>query len=184
MAMNWLLERLKSPGAEIRHWDSIVTEVARAGAGGTIVEVGALVGDDTEALGRFGATVIALDIDAYAIRAGRHAGKIRRGMAADMASIGLDDASVDHVFFANSILFSDPKRAFSEAIRVLRRGGGMTVCTNSFPYAPLPHLQNANMMNAAKREGFSIVRHHIVEIPEKKGIRGEHPFLLFTGKKR
>lgn len=182
--MNWFFERKKPPGGEIRHWDSIITEVAHAGAGGTIVEVGALVGDDTEALGQFGATVIALDIDPHAIRAGHRVGNIRRGIAADMANIGLDDASVDHVFFANSILFSDPRRAFSEARRVLKRGGGMTVCTNSFPYAPLPHLQNTNMMNAAKREGFSIVRHHIVEIPEKKGIRGDHPFLLFTGKKR
>ncbi len=182
--MNWLIERLKPPSYEIRHWDSIITQVAHAGAGGTIVEVGALVGDDTEALGQFGPPDIALDTDHPASRTGRKAGHIRRGIAADMASIGLDDASVDHVFFANSILFSDPRQAFSEARRVLKHGGGLTVCTNSFPRSPLPHLENSNMMHAAKQEGISIINHQIVEIPEKKGIRGDHPFLLFTGKKR
>lgn len=182
--MNWLLERFREPIIETRHWSSIITQVAHAGAGGTIVEIGALVGDDTQALGQFGASVIALDIDAPAIRAGKRVGNISRGMAADMTSIGLDDESVDHVFFANSILFSDPKQGFSEAYRVLRRGGGLTVCTNSFPRSPIPHLKDSTMLRSAEHQGFSIVRHQIVEIPEKNGIRGDRPFLLFTGKKK
>ncbi len=182
--MSWFFERRRPQPVEIRPWSDIITDVARAAAGRSLVEVGALVGDDTQALSAFGATVIALDIDSLAIRTGRKAGKIGTGVAADMAHIGLDDESVDHVFFANSIFFGNPSRAFGEARRILRIGGGLTVCTNSFPFSPIPQLQNSNMINAAKKEGFTIVTQQIVEIPEKKGIRGDHPFLLFTGKRR
>lgn len=124
------MERHYSPG---RTWESLARGVLGLVRAGDVLDAGAGDGAVAALIAPRAKSVTCLDRDARVIAAARQrlsAFDNVRVVSGDLLGMPFDDASFDDVLLLNVLTcIETPETALSEAARVLRPGGGLTVVT-------------------------------------------------------